>query len=53
MKNGFFGDSQRADHDAGELGSEKFSAGLDFKRVKNNLQYFEGNIYSLRFKEGI
>ena len=31
----------------GEFGSEKFSTGIDSKRVKNNLQGFEGNLHSL------
>jgi hypothetical protein len=32
-------------HDAGEFGSEKFSTGIDLKRVKNNLQGLRGNLY--------
>jgi hypothetical protein len=31
----------------GAFGREKFSTGIDFKRVKNNLQGFEGNLPSL------
>jgi hypothetical protein len=32
-------------HDMGKFGSEKFSTGIDSKRVKNNLQGFKGNLY--------
>jgi hypothetical protein len=34
-------------HHAGGFGSQKFSTGIDSKRVKNNLQGFEGNLHSL------
>jgi hypothetical protein len=34
-------------HHAGEFGSEKFSTGVDSKRVKNNLQGFEGKFTPL------
>jgi hypothetical protein len=29
----------------GEFGGEKFSTGIDFKQVRNNLQGFRGNLY--------
>jgi hypothetical protein len=45
-KSGFFrGFSGVKSHHAGEFGSEKFSTGIDFKRVINNLQGFERNLY--------
>jgi hypothetical protein len=37
--------SETKSYDAGEFGGEKFFTGVDFKRVKNNLQGFKGNLY--------
>jgi hypothetical protein len=31
----------------GAFGREKFSTGIDFKRVKNNLRGFKGNLHFL------
>jgi hypothetical protein len=31
----------------GRIWAIRFSSGIDFKRVKNNLQCFEGNLYPM------
>jgi hypothetical protein len=48
VKNGFFRRfSEAKSRDVGDYGGEKFSTGIDSKRVTNNLQGFEGNLHSL------